>query len=417
MNLLLIFILGIGLVAFLSLFYSALSRRRVEKRLNNVLESSPAPTFVIGRDHRVIYWNRAMEKLTGVKAEDVIGTRGHWRPFYNTERPCMADLAIDGAAEADSRRHTGEGENPAGQDRVEVKTDFFPNMGAGGRWIRFTAAVIRDSRGEIDGAIEVLEDVTKEKEAEENLVNLKKLESLATFAGGVARDFDTLISTILRGIFLAKLSTPEEDETMEQALTAAEKASLLAKELSFKLVTYAKGGHPLRKTESLIPVLQEALQSIPPESGVECSASIPEDLWPVRIDSTQIRQVFESLIMNAVEAMPDGGKLELRAENTVIRGGNSTDIKPGKYIKVSLRDTGSGIAKEHIDRIFDPYFTTKAESGKKGLGAGLGLSVCRSIIKNHDGYILVESEPGKGSTFHVFLPSSDEEAKPAVKEK
>jgi signal transduction histidine kinase len=273
--------------------------------------------------------------------------------------------------------------------------------------------VIRDSRGEIDGAIEVLADVTKEKEAEENLVNLKKLESLATFAGGVARDFDTLISTILRGIFLAKLSTPEEDETMEQALTAAEKASLLAKELSFKLVTYAKGGRPLRKTENLIPVLQKALQGVPAESGVECRTSIPDDLWPARVDSTQIRQVFESLIMNAVEAMPDGGKLELRAENAVIREGNSADIKPGRYIKVSLKDTGGGIAKEHIDRIFDPYFTTKADSGKKGLGAGLGLSVCRSIIKNHDGYILVESEPGEGSTFHVFLPPSEEEAKPA----
>ena len=108
MNLLLIFIIGIGLVAFLSLFYSALSRRRVEKRLNSVFESSPAPTFVIGRDHRVIYWNRAMEKLTGVKAEDVIGTRDHWRPFYKTERPCMADLAMDGAAGTYSRRDAGE---------------------------------------------------------------------------------------------------------------------------------------------------------------------------------------------------------------------------------------------------------------------------------------------------------------------
>jgi len=117
--------------------------------------------------------------------------------------------------------------------------------------------------------------------------------------------------------------------------------------------------------------------------------------------------------MNAVEAMPDGGKLELRAENAVIREGNSADIKPGRYIKVSLKDTGGGIAREHIDRIFDPYFTTKADSGKKGLGAGLGLSVCRSIIKNHNGYISVESEPGKGSTFHVFLPASEEEAKPA----
>jgi PAS domain S-box-containing protein len=407
-NILLVFLLGIGLLAFMSLIYSALSRRRVERRLNSVLESSPIPTFVIGRDHRVIYWNRALEELTGIRAKEVIGTREHWRPFYKTERPCLADLVMDESSGTVSHWYSGKFEKARGQEKIGTTTDFFPDMGEGGRWIRFTASVIRDPGGGIDGAIEVLEDVTEQKLAEQDLVNLQKLESLATFAGGVARDFDTLISSILRDIFMAKLSMPEEDEILEKALTAAEKASLLAKELSFKLVTYAKGGYPLRKTESLVPVFQEAVHSIPAESSIECRTFISEDLWPARIDSAQIRQVFESLIMNALEAMPEGGTVELRAGNAVIREYNPADIKPGKYIKVSLKDTGSGIAKEDLGKIFDPYFTTKAGSGKKGLGAGLGLSVCRSILKNHDGYISVESERGSGSTFHVFIPSAEE---------
>jgi len=409
MNFLLMFLLGIGVLALVSLVYSAWSRRRVERRLNSVLESSPIPTFVIGKDHRVIYWNRALEELTGVRAGEVIGTREHWRPFYKAERPCLADLVMDESADGVSHWYAGKFERAKGQEKIGTTTDFFPDMGEGGRWIRFTASVIRDSRGEIDGAIEVLEDVTEQKLAAQELVNLKKLESLATFAGGVARDFDTLISSILRDIFLAKLSMPEEDEVLEKALTAAEKASLLAKELSFKLVTYAKGGYPLRKTESLIPVLQEAVQSMPAGSNIECRAFISDDLWPAKIDRGQIKQVVESLMMNAVEAMPEGGVMELRAGNAVIRENNPADIKAGKYIKVSLKDTGGGIAKEHIGRIFDPYFTTKSESGKKGLGAGLGLSVCRSILRNHDGYISVESEQGSGSTFHVFIPASEEE--------
>lgn len=408
MNALLIFLLVTGLLAFLFLIYSALSRRRVERKLNSVLESSPIPTFVIGRDHRVVYWNRALEELTGIRAEEVIGTQGHWRPFYKTERPCLADLVMDESPGEFPHWYSGKFEKSKGQEKIGMTTDFFPDMGDGGRWIRFTAAVIREPRGGIDGAIEVLEDVTEQKLAEQGLINLKKLESLATFAGGVAQDFDSLISAILRDIFLAKLSIPEEDEILEKALTAAEKASLLAKELSFKLVTFAKGGYPLRKTESLVPVLREALQSIPAGSNIECRTFLSEDLWHARIDSVQIRQVFESMIMNALEAMPGGGTVELRAGNAVIREENSADIRPGKYIKVSLKDTGGGIAKEDIGRIFDPYFTTKSGSGKKGLGAGLGLSVCRSILKNHDGYISVESEVGSGSTFHVFLPSSEE---------
>jgi PAS domain S-box-containing protein len=409
MNALLIFLLGIGLLAFLSLVYSALSRRRVERRLNSVLESSPIPTFVIGTDHKVVYWNRALEGLTGIRAEDVIGTKEHWRPFYKTERPCMADLVMNESLGAVPHWYSGKYEKSKGREKIGMTTDFFPDMGEGGRWIRFTASVIRDSRGRIDGAIEVLEDVTEQKLAEQDLIKLKKLESLATFAGGVAQDFDSLISSILRDIFLAKLSMPEEDEMLEKALTAAEKASLLAKELSFKLVTFAKGGYPLRRTEALVPVLRDAIQNIPAGSNIECRTFIPEDLWHARIDSGQIRQVFESIIMNALEAMPEGGTVEFRAENTVLREEDYADIKPGRYVKVSVKDTGSGIAKDDMTRIFDPYFTTKSKSEKKGLGAGLGLSVCYSILKNHEGFISVESEAGSGSTFHVFLPSSEKD--------
>ncbi len=415
MKILLIFLFGLGLLAFLFLSYSALLRKRAERKLNNVIESSPIPTFVIGQDHKVIYWNKAMEELTGVMADKVIGTKEHWRSFYKSERPCMADLVMDESLGTVPHWYSGKYKESRRRDKPGMTTDFFPEMGDKGKWIRFTAAVIRDSRGGIDGAIEVLEDITEQKLAERDLVKLKKLESLATFAGGVSQDFDSLLSAILRDIFLAKLSAPEEDEMLEKALSTAEKASLLAKELSYKLITFAKGGYPLRKMEAIVPVLREAVQNIPAGSNIECRTFIPEVLWYVKIDSKQIRQVFENIIMNALEAMPEGGTVEFSAENVTVGEDEFPDaeVLPGRYVKISVKDTGIGIEKDNIGRIFDPYFTTKSQSGQKGLGAGLGLAVCCSILQNHGGFIVVESEEGSGSTFHVFLPSAEDEAAPA----
>jgi len=230
-----------------------------ERTLRAILEGSPIPTFVIGKDHRVVYWNRALEELSKIKAEEVIETKEQWRAFYRSERPCMADLIVDETLETVPDWYSGKYNKSGLIDEAYEATDFFPELGKEGRWLRFTAAAIRDAAGELVGAIETLEDITERKKAEEELANMKRLESLGQFADSVARDFDSLLSAILRSIFLVKVSVTDDDRVMEEILAVAEKAGLQAKELTHWLITFAGGGYLLRKTTDLRPLLKEAV--------------------------------------------------------------------------------------------------------------------------------------------------------------
>jgi signal transduction histidine kinase len=243
--------------------------------------------------------------------------------------------------------------------------------------------------------------VTEEKLADEELMRMKKHESLGAFAGGVAQDFDSLMSAVLRNIFLAKLTAVDEDKLMEEGLATAEKAGLQAKELAHRLITFAKGGYAMRKTESVTPLLREAVETAGSPPRIRWNLSVPDGLWPVEMDSRQIRQVLENLIRNGLEAMPEGGTLDVAAECITIGERNIHNLKQGPYVSVSIRDSGAGFPKEDLSKIFDPYFT--ATGDRKG--AGLGLSICYSILKHHDGTIAVESEPGEGTTFRLFLPA------------
>ena len=218
----------------------------------------------------------------------------------------------------------------------------------------------------------------------------------------MAQDFDSLMSAVLRNIFLAKLSAADEDKILEEGLATAERASLQAKELAHQLITFAKGGYPFLKVESINGLLEEVVREIECP-GIDCTISVPEDLWPVEIDAAQIKRVLGNMVQNAVEAMPGGGSIHLSAENISINDKDRSSVKKGNYLKIIIRDSGEGIKPENLSRIFDPYFTTKKTSGRKGLG--LGLSLCYSIMKNHNGSITVESEPGKGTTFHLFIPA------------
>jgi signal transduction histidine kinase len=375
-----------------------------ERTLRAILEGSPIPTFVIGKDHRVIYWNRALEELSKIKAEDVIGTRKQWRAFYRSERPCMADLICDETLETVPDWYSGKYNKSRLLEEAYEATDFFPELGKEGRWLRFTAAPIRDAAGELVGAIETLEDITERKKAEEELANMKRLESLGQFADSVARDFDSLLSAILRSIFLVKVSVTDDDRVMEEILAVAEKAGLQAKELTHWLITFAGGGHLLRKTTDLRPLLKEAVTETLAGSHIRVRFTFPEDLWFCDVDDRQLRKVFQHIVLNAREAMPDGGMIDVGAKNVIVKAGEQGTLGAGNYVEVSFQDEGCGIAKENIAKIFDPYFTTKAAKGEKGIG--LGLAVSYSIVKNHKGLITVESELGRETTLHVLLPAS-----------
>ena len=401
MNLLLAFLLGIAVTAFVCLGYAMWQRIENEQMMRSIIQGSPIPTFVIRKDHKVLYWNKSLEALSGIKVKEIIGTNYHWRAFYPAERPCIADLIVDETLEAGPNWYSGKfSKSPLLKEAYEA-TEFFSQLKRGGGWVRITAAAMRDSRGRIYGAIETLEDITDRRRAEEELLKMKKLESLGIFASGVAQDFDSLLSAILRNIFLAKISVDEEDKILEEGLAIAEKAGLQAKELAHKLITFAKGGYPLRQSTALDQFLLEASASARKEANITCQVSLAPDLWPVTVDIKQVKQVFENIIQNSIEAMPGGGKFELVAENLTV-GHTLPPLKPGDYVRVSVKDSGAGISEEELPRIFDPYFTTKRSGGRRG--TGLGLAVSHSIMKNHHRLITAASEEGAGTTFNIYLP-------------
>ena len=382
--------------------------RESERRLSSILQGSPIPTFVLGRDHRVLYWNRAVEVLSRIKATDVVGTANHWKAFYTTERPCMADLLVDESPEEIPKWYRSQYVQSKLIDEAYLGTDYFPALGEKGTWLRFTAAVIRDSGGKLIGAVETLEDITELKRAEEELTKVKRLESLGTMADGVAHDFSSLLSAMLRNIFVAKISVTDDDTVIEQGLEIAEKAGLQAKELANRLITFAQGGNPVRKVASIAALLRETAALPLQDSNVHCNFDLPDDLWPVEIDDKQMKQVVKNLISNAREAMPNGGVVYVRAQNVTVFGSNSLPLKEGKYVKWSVEDHGTGIAEEHRERIFEPYFTTKQKSDTTGIG--LGLAICYSIVKKHDGFIAVHSEQQVGTTVDVYLPAAEAES-------
>lgn len=245
-------------------------------------------------------------------------------------------------------------------------------------------------------------ELEERKKMEEELLKAQKLESLGILAGGIAHDFNNALTGILGNIALAKMQVNPEDKIFRQ-LTSAEKATLRAQKLTHQLLTFAMGGVPIKQIISIAELLEESIDFTLKGSNVSCNYSIAKDLWAVEIDEGQINQVFSNLTINAQQAMPEGGILTVRAENITADIDTPFLLKGGKYIKISVEDHGFGIPEEQLSRIFDPYFTTKQK------GSGLGLATTYSIIKNHDGHIMVESKSGIGTIFHIYLPASGKE--------
>jgi len=396
-----ILILLLSLTVIISFTYTMWRGRRDEQKLISIIHGSPIPTFVISKDHKVVYWNRALQALSNIKPSEILGTNQHWRAFYKKERPCLADLIVDGKSfKLDQYYANRWKKSKLLEDSYEV-TQFFPDMGERGKWFRITSAGLRDADGVLFGAMETLEDITEQKVAQEELLQRTKLETLGTFAGGVAKDFDNLLTAILRNVFLAKISASDEDKMLENGLTVAERAGLQAKELAHRLITFAQGGYPVRKLQNIAPILREAMEKVLNNAGnITSKIAIAQDLWPCEVDAAQIRQVMENILTNATEAMPDGGTLELVVENTTI-GTSIRSLKQGNYVRIIVKDTGIGIPRENLSRIFDPYFTTKKTKERGGIG--LGLAICDSIIKYHNGLISVESIVNAGTTFSIYL--------------
>ena len=244
----------------------------------------------------------------------------------------------------------------------------------------------------------VAHDITERKKLEQEISKAQKLESLGILAGGIAHDFNNLLSAIMGNISLAKLRVEQGEDTVD-LLEKALKASSNAKSLTQQLLVFSKGGAPIKKESSISAILKESTEFALRGSKVKCEFNIEENLWHIRVDLGQLDQVIHNLTLNAVQAMPEGGTLSISAKNWRVGPESGLTLRRGKYIKIAFEDRGIGISEKHINKIFDPYYSTKAS------GSGLGLTMTYAVIQRHNGLIAVESEVSKGTTFNIFLPA------------
>lgn len=258
---------------------------------------------------------------------------------------------------------------------------------------------IRDSWGVIIGAVLVFRDISQQRKCEEEMLKNQKLESIGILAGGIAHDFNNILAGILANTQLTQLLLAN-GKTVEKYLTGIEDGVTRAAALTRQLLTFSKGGAPIKKIASLGELLRTTVDFSLRGSNSKYELTTGEPLWPVEIDSDQINQVINNLIINADQAMPDGGIIRVSAENIHWVREDDPPYRKGEFIKITICDQGIGIPEENLPYIFDPYFTTKPN------GSGLGLATSYSIIKKHDGYINVQSRIGQGSAFTIYLPAT-----------
>jgi PAS domain S-box-containing protein len=262
-----------------------------------------------------------------------------------------------------------------------------------------TSTLRHASDGSVLGYQGIIRDVTDKLRMEQELLRMEKLESTGILAGGIAHDFNNILTSILGNATLATMYTKPGEEIFNR-LIEVEKASLRAKDLTQQLLTFSKGGAPIKKTTSIGELIKDSSGFALRGSTVKCEYNLPGNLWPVEVDEGQMSQVINNLVINAEQAMPESGTIKITAKNVIAKRKDGLPLKDGKYVLISIKDQGTGIPEEYLKKIFDPYFTTKQK------GSGLGLAVIYSIINKHDGNVHVESRLGVGTTFHIYLPAS-----------
>ncbi|WP_457573416.1 PAS domain-containing protein [Desulfolithobacter sp.] len=368
------------------------------ERLAITLESIGDGVICTDTDGRVTLLNSMAEKLTGWTSDEAAG-----RPLEEVFR--LVNI------------RTGEPcDNPVDKVLVTGNIVGLANhsllIGRDGkkRNIADSGAPIRDHDGTIIGVVLVFRDVTRQLQMEKELQKIQKLESIGVLAGGIAHDFNNLLVAIIGNLSLTERLVDSDSKAVE-LVRNAKAASLRARELTCQLLTFAKGGAPVKKTSSLADVIRESVGFVLHGEKVNCIFQIPDDLWLVDIDQGQISQVIQNLVINARDAMPDGGTVTIRCENLEeVTGENLPGVEEGPHVRITVSDTGCGIERALLERIFEPYFTTREA------GSGLGLAICHSIISQHGGHITVESHQGVGSSFKIYLPaaSSVQETEPAA---
>jgi len=372
-------------------------RKRIEEalaaekeRLTVTLRSISDGVIATDTEGRIVLMNKVAEQITGWQREEAMG-RSFAEVFsiIKGQNGEASENPVERTIQMDQIVYLPK-------DAVLVARD------GGQKFVSATSSPIHDRDSNIVGVVLVFRDITERMKIEEELLKAQKLESIGVLAGGLAHDFNNLLTVMLGNISLSKVHLDTEDKIYAR-LSEAEKACFRARDLTKQLLTFSKGGAPVKKITSVINLLRESIDFTPYDPAVRYELSVEEELWPAEIDEGQIIQVIKNLLLNAEESMPDGGLIKISAQNITNEDRTVNPDHLGRYIKITIQDQGVGISEEHLSKIFDPYFTTK-----KGAG-GLGLAVVYSIIRNHNGYVEVETDKGTGTKFHIYLQASVQE--------
>jgi PAS domain S-box-containing protein len=361
-----------------------------KERLAVMLRSIGDGVIATDEHGTVVLLNHVAEELTGWRNDDAFGISLH-KVFHivneltKVECPDIVDMVISTGGPIGLANHTSL---IAKDGQVKSIAD--------------SGAPIRDKDGQIIGVIIVFRDITAQRIVEEEVERGHRLESIGLLAGGIAHDFNNILTGILGDISLAKIYAKPSDKVYEK-LCDAELTLSHAKGLAHQLLTFSRGGAPIKRATSIGSLLSDSVNFALSGSNVRYAIEIGPDIWSVNVDHIQMVQVFNNILINAREAMPQGGIIRLHGENVAAGRAGAIAILPKDqdFVMISFTDNGKGIPRANLSKVFDAYFTTKS------VGGGLGLTIAHSIVKRHDGFIIAESDEGKGA-FTILLPAYEE---------
>jgi PAS domain S-box-containing protein len=367
------------------------SAQRAEERFSAFMRNLPVAAWIKDIEGHYVYANRIGEEIFHTKLSDLI------------------DRTDEEIFPADTAKQFKENDRLVITRGESMQTIETLSQDDGIHHSIVSKFPIFDHNGNLVMVGGVAIDITEHKRMEEELLKAQKLESIGILAGGIAHDFNNLLTVILGNISLTKMLTDPEDKY--KRLSEAEKACTRAIGLTQQLLTFSKGGAPVKRVISIEELIKDSATFAVSGSDVRCEFHIEDGLWNVEVDEGQIIQAINNVVINAEQAMPDGGVIRLKAQNIsssefathLYYKGDGLPLNGETYVKITIEDEGIGIPEDHLSKIFDPYFTTKQR------GSGIGLTAAYSIIKNHDGYIAVESELGVGTKFYIYLPASDKQ--------
>ena len=382
-----LFLMILVLISLIIVAWKHRALRESEKWLSQAQQIAHIGHWIADFSQNKLFGSDETYRILGTVRDDVKGLYKSYLRFIHPKDLKFVQQTIRSAL---------KGKNSFTFDHRIIK------VGGVSRMVQIQAKILKNDSGQLIRMMGTIQDITAKQRAEENAQRVQKLESIGVLAGGIAHDFNNLLTAVCGNISLVKRSLDPQSASYNQLLES-EKATHKAHDLTMKLISFGEASKPVKKVSSLGKIVENSASHALEEYNTRCDFHTQDNLNEVEIDRNQIDRVIQNVVINASQSMPEGGLINIYIKNIEVDDESMMDLSQGDYLVVTIEDHGCGIPPEHLSKIFDPYFTTKDYVTQKGMGLGLAISF--AIIKQHNGYIEVESEPGVGSKFNIYLPS------------